>query len=123
MNLKMKLESSQNNRWMFVGVIKGNVTPVVSSAYLCEWSGSYGWVLGCDGGRVWQNGSVTIDQTLMNVSKQGDTVKLVLDCETGKLSLHLPTGQKFNIDIPKAETWRLNVTLYSSNDTIRILQD
>ena len=55
-NLKMKLESFQNNRWMFVGVIKGNVTPFVSNPYSCEWFGSYGWVLGCDGGRVWKNG-------------------------------------------------------------------
>ena len=121
--LKLMLESLQNNEWMFVGVIKGNFTPVVSDRFSCKWPGSYGWVLGCDGGRVWQNDSVTIDETLRNVSKQGDTVKLVLGCEAGKLSLHLPTGQKFNIDIPKAETWRLNVTLYSSNDKIRILQD
>ena len=140
-NLKLKLESLQNNNWMFVGVIERNVAnlscqninnltnPISGRKALtspnasCEWSGSYGWVLGCNGGRVWQNSSVTIDQTLMNVSKQGDTVKLVLECEAGKLSLHLPTGKKFNIDIPKTETWRLNVTLYSSNDKIRILHD
>ena len=49
-----------------------------------------------------------MDQTLKSASKQGDMVKLVLECKAGKLSLHLPTGQIFNIDIPKAETWRLN---------------
>ena len=126
-NLKLRLESLRNiNTWMFVGVTKASVNQSlasVSDRVSCRWSGSYGWVLGSLGGSVWQNGSGTMDQTLKNVSKQGDTVKLVLECEAGKLSLHLPTGQKFNIDIPKAETWRLNVTLYSSNDKIRILQD
>ena len=125
-NLKLKLESFQNNKWSFVGVTKASVSQSlasVSNRPSYGWSGSYGWSLGCFGGRVWKNGSYTIDQTLVGVSRQGDTVKLVLECEAGKLSLHLPTGQKFNIDIPKAETWRLNVTLHYSNDKIRIVED
>ena len=92
-NLKLKLESLRNNKWMFVGVTKASDNqslPSGSNCASCEWRGSYGWVLGCDSGRVWQNGSYAIDQTLLNVSKQGDTVKLVLECEAGKLSLHLP---------------------------------
>ena len=125
-NLKLKLESFQNNYWMFVGVTKASVSQSlasVSDRVSCRWSSSYGWGIGCAGGTVWKNGSYTIDQTLQNVSKQGDTVKLVLECEAGKLSLHLPTGQKSNIDIPRAETWRLNVTLRASNDKIRILEN
>ena len=125
-NLKLKLESFQNNRWMFVGVTKASVSqslPSVSDRASCEWSGSYGWGLGSSGGSVWKNGSYTMDRTLRNLSKQSDTVKLVLDCEAGKLSLHLPTGRKFNIHIPKAETWKLSVSLHSSNDKIRILED
>ena len=125
-NLKLKLESFQNNMWMFVGVTKASVNQSmasVSNLASCLWPGSYGWNLGSSGGAVWKNGSHTVDQTLVGVSKQGDTVKLVLDCEAGKLSLHLPTGLKFNIDIPKAETWRLNVALFYSNDKIRILED
>ena len=125
-NLKLRLESLRNNEWMFVGVTKASVNQSlasVSDRVSCWWSGSYGWVLGSLGGSVWQNGSGTMDQTLKNVSKQGDTVKLVLECQAGKLSLHLPTGQKFNIDIPKAETWRLNVDLCYPGDRIRILKD
>ena len=75
------------------------------------------------GSRFLGSGLYTMDLTLRNVSKQGDTVKLILECEAGKLSLHLPTGQKFNIDIPKAETWRLNVNLFCPGDRIRILKD
>ena len=125
-NLKLKLESFQDNQWMFVGVTKASVNQSlapVSDRVSCKWPGSYGWSLGSSGGSVWKNRTCTTDQTLMNVLKQGDTVKLVLQCEAGKLSLDLPTGQKFNIDMPKAETWRMNVTLYSSNDKIRILED
>ena len=125
-NLKLKLESLQNNNYMFVGVIKANDNQSlasVSDSASCKWSGSYGWSLGSSGGTVWENGSYTVNRMLMSVSKQDDTVKLVLECEAGKLSLHLPTGQKFNIDIPKAETWRLNVNMIYPGDKIRILKD
>ena len=125
-NLKLKLESFQNNYWMFVGVTKASSNQSlasVSNRASCKWPGSYGWNLGSSGGWVWENGTCTIDQTLQNVSKQGDAVKLVLECEAGQLSLHLPTGRKFNIDIPKAETWRLNVTLLRPGNKIRILKD
>ena len=125
-NLKLRLESLRNNEWMFVGVTKASVNQSlasVSNRVSCRWSGSYGWVLGSLGGSVWEKGSCTMDQTLKNVSKQGDTVKLVLECQAGKLSLHLATGQKFNIDIPKAETWRLNVTLVKPGDKIRIQEN
>ena len=125
-NLKLQLESLQNNHWIFVGVTKASVNQslaLLSDLVSCKWSGSYGWDLGSSGGAVWKNGSYTIDQTLKNVSKQGDTVKLVLEFDARKLSLHLPTGKKFNIDIPKAETWRLNVTLFHPGDRIRIVQD
>ena len=108
---------------MFVGVTKASVNPSLASVLSRASSGIYGWNLGSSGGWVWKNGSHTVDQTLKGVSKQGDTVKLVLDCEAGKLSLHLPSGEKFNFDISKEETWRLNVILCFSNDKIRILQD
>ena len=122
-NLKLKIESFQNNMWMFVGATKGNVIPVLSDCIKRKWSGTYGWVLGLNGGPVCKDGSFKVDQALKNVSKQGDTVKLVLECEAGKLSLYLPTGQKFNIDIPNAETWRLNVSLLNPGDRARILKD
>ena len=125
-NLKLKLESFQNNYWMFVGVTKASSNQSlasVSNRASFNWSGSYGWNLGFAGGWVWENGTCTIGRTLKNVSKQGDTVKLVLECEAGKLSLHLPTGRKFNIDIPKAKTWRLNVALLNPGDRIRILKN
>jgi hypothetical protein len=121
-NLKLKLESLKDNKWMFVGVMKGDVIPVSpTNNASCRWSGSYGWVLGSGGGRVWQNGSYTTDFTLKQLSKQGDTVELVLDCDAGKLSLHLPTCHQFQIEIPKSKTWRLNVTLFYENDKIRIV--
>ena len=122
-NLKLKLESFKDNRWTFVGVAQENIALRASNSCSCNWPGSYGWVLGREGGQVWKNALCAKDDTLRNVSKQGDTVKLVLDCETGKLSLHSPTGQKFHMDIPKGQTWRLNVDLFYPNDKIRILED
>ena len=120
--LKLKIESLQNNYliWMLVGMVKGDVVQPSFDAY--ELPGSYyGWALGSSG-QVWTNGSPTTDNTLRNLTKQGDTVKLVLDCIAAKLSLHLPTGQQFHIDLPKAQTWKLHVNLYGGNDKIRIME-
>ena len=124
--LNLKLEFFWRHRWMFVGVTKANENQSqasVSHHASCNWSGSYGWNLGSVGGWVWENGTCTIDHVSGNFSKRGDTVKLALECEAGKLSLHLPTGQKFDIDLPRAQTWRLNVTLLNRGDRIRILED
>ncbi len=116
---KLKIESFQNNDWMLVGMVKGDVVPQNDGSH--GWPDSYGWALG-DSGQVWTNGSLTNDNTLKNLTKQGDTVELVLDCDAAKLSLHLPTGQQFHIDLPKAQTWKLNVNLYGANDKIRIME-
>ena len=118
--LKMKLESFGDNYWMLVGIAKADVVPPNNDSY--AWPGSYGWSLGRDG-EVWKDGSPTIDNALKNVTKQGDTVELVLDCDAAKLSLHLPTGQQFHIEIPKSQTWRLNVNLICENDKIRIMNE
>ena len=123
-NLKLKLESLKNDKWMFVGMVKDDaVTSVPKDNFSCRWPGSYGWVLGSEGGRVWENGTETTDNTLIGLTKQGDTVKLVLDCKAGRLSLHSPTDQEFHIEIPKSNGWRLNVAFYYPNDKIRIKTD
>jgi hypothetical protein len=74
-------------------------------------------------GQIWKDGSYINDSALKNLTKQGDTVELVLDCDAAKLSLHLPTGQQFHIEIPRSQTWRLNVYLYGANDKVRIIND
>jgi hypothetical protein len=117
---KMKLESFENNNWMLVGIAKADVAPPNNKSH--AWPGSYGWALGQTGG-VFKYGSCTIDNVLSNVTKQGDTVELVLDCDAAKLSLHLSTGQHFHIEIPKSQTWRLNVNLRRANDKVRIIHD
>jgi hypothetical protein len=117
---KMKLESFKNNDFMFVGIAKADVVPPDNVSH--AWPGSYGWTLG-QHGQVWKDGSHTIDNALKNVTKQGDTVELVLDCDAAKLSLHLPTGQQFHIEIPKSQTWRLNVNFYYANDRLRIINE
>jgi uncharacterized protein (DUF2249 family) len=103
----MKLESFKDNYWMFVGVAKADVVPPNNESR--QWPGSYGWGFG-QYGQVWKVESCTIDNALNNLTKQGDTVELVLDCDAAKLSLHLSTGQQFHIAIPKSQTWRLNVS-------------
>ena len=70
---------------------------------------------------MWEDGFWTADNTLKGLSKQGDTVELVLDCDAGKLTLRLSTGQKFHIEIPKSKTWKLNVDLFYRNHEIRKL--
>ena len=119
-HLKMKLESFKDNYFMLVGIAKADVVPPNDDSR--QWPGSYGWGFGqC--GEVWKEGSCTNDNALKNVTKQGDTVELVLDCDAAKLSLHLPTGQQFHIEIRKSQTWRLNVNLYGANDRLRIMNE
>jgi hypothetical protein len=119
-HFRLKLESFKNNEWMLVGIVKADIVPPDNYSY--RWSGSYGWALG-QSGRVWKDGSGTTDNALKHLTKQGDTVELVLDCDAAKLSLHLPTGQQFHIEIPKSQTWRLNVTLFYPNDRLRIINE
>ena len=120
-HVKLKLESFRDKGWLFVGMVKEDaVQQNDSNSY--QWPGSYGWALG-GYGQVWKTGSQAIDNSLKNLSKQGETVELVLDCNAAKLSLHLPTGHQFHIDVPKSQTWRLNVNMLYSNNKIRIIND
>mgnify|MGYP002804276353 FL=1 len=121
-NLNLKLETFKYNRWMFVGIVKDDAMTCLSeNSSSCECPGSYGWTLGSDSGRTWKDGIWTENPTLTSLCKQGDTVRLILDCEVGKLSLYLSTGHEFNIEIPKSQSWRLKVILCDRNDKIRIV--
>ena len=118
---KLKLESFQNNNWIMVAISKADVVPQTDGSVY--WPGCNGWSLGSYSNvGVYKNGSFTTNNTFRNVTKQGDTVELVLDCHAGKLTLHLPTGQQFRIKIPKSRSWRLYVNLHGANDKIRIVE-
>ena len=117
---KLKLESFKDNYWIMVAISKADVVPQSDSSVF--WPGCNGWAFGIANPGVYKNGSFTTNNTFRNVTKQGDTVELVLDCDAGKLSLHLPTGQQSHIEIPKSQSWRLYVNLYSANDKIRIVE-
>ena len=117
---KLKLESFQNNHWIMVGIVKADVVPKGPNSY--EWTGTYGWSLG-NNAQLYENGVQTgIFRSWKKLSKQGDTVELILDCDGDKLSLHLPTGQQYHIVIPKSQSWRLHVNLWGANDKIRIVE-
>ena len=125
--LKLKLESFQENDWIFVGVLRGDVKPPeVDYIYSHKWNGSYGWAFGRKYGTVWKSGSGKEKDALRKIAKEGDTVELVLNCLASKpkVSLHFPTsGKEFYIEIPKSQSWRLNVNLHGSNDKIRIMNE
>ena len=117
---KLKLESFQNNHWIMVGIVEADVVP--KGPYSYTWRGTYGWSLGKDG-QLFEDASYKgTGHPWTKLSKQGDTVELVLDCDGGKLSLHLPTDQQYHIVIPKFQSWRLLVGLYSANNKIRIVE-
>ena len=126
-HIKLKLESLNNTSYyMFAGVVRGDTNVAIQKSCSCEWPGSYGWQLGVGNtvsAGVRKDGSLTRDTTLKNRTKAGDTIELVLDCDAGKLSLHLAAGQQFHINIPKSKTWRLNVYFYGANDKIRIVNE
>ena len=117
---KLKLESFQDNYWIMVGIVKADVIPKDKYSYNCV--DSKGWVLGRNSEQgMWENGSLKkYDSLVNNKTKQGDTVELVLDCDAAKFSLHLPTGQQFQIDTPKSQAWRLHVNMACANNKIRI---
>ena len=118
---KLKLESFRYNSWILVGIVKADVRPNGNLSHV--WIESKGWILGSNGHQgMYENGSLKIYDSLVNQTKQGDTVELVLDCNAGKLSLLLPTGQEFQIDITKPQAWRLHVNMYGANDKIRIVE-
>ena len=117
---KLKLESFQNNHWILVGIVKADVVPKGQRSY--NWAGAYGWSLG-NTGQLFEDGVQTGSRrSWKKLSKQGDTVELVLDCDGDKLSLHLPSGQRYHIVIPKSQSWRLHVNLWGANDKIRIVE-
>ena len=117
---ELKLESFQNNFWILVGIVKADVVPKGPLSY--SWPGTYGWSLG-NNAQLYEDGVQTgSGLSWKKLSKQGDTVELVLDCDGGKLSLHLPTGQRYHIVIPKSQSWRLHVNLFGANDKIRIVE-
>ncbi|CAB4025419.1 Chaperone dnaK2 [Paramuricea clavata] len=118
-HFKLKLESFQNNNWIMVAILKADVVPQSVGSY--SLSGCNGWYLGTAIPGVIENGSHTTNN-MFNATKQGDTVELVLDCDGGKLSIHLPTGQQSHIEIPKSQSWRLHVSLLYANDKIRIAE-
>ena len=119
-SFKLKLESFQNNHWIMVGIVKADVVP--KSPYSYNWPGAYGWSLG-NSGHLYEDGVYKgSGHPWKKLSKQGDTIELILDCDGGKLSLHLPTGQQYHIVIPKSQSWRLHVNLYGANDKIRIVK-
>ena len=119
-SFKLKLESFLNNHWIFVGIVKNGVV-LKDRRRSHSWTGAYGWILG-DYGMVAQSGLLGVHGNLKQLSKQGDTVELVLDCDGGRLSLHLPTGHQFRIGIPESKSWRLHVNLAQSKDKIRIVE-
>ena len=102
-----------------VAILKADVVP--KNRYSYRWPGAYGWSLG-DNAQLYEDGVHKGSGSWKKLSKQGDTVELVLDCDGGKLSLHLPTGQQYHIVIPKSQSWRLHVNLWGAYDKIRIVE-
>ena len=133
MNLKLQFQSFSG---LFVGITEGDVKLLSQNMKAVstrnrnisyEWPGSYGWVFNDRKSFQWQvckDGTCTIN----NCDRYHEnhcfprpyTLKLILKCKTGNMSLHLPTGHEFHMDIPKARMWRLNVTLCFFNQRISI---
>ena len=124
--IKLSLESLGDTVSMFFGIVRGDIFALQINTNLFQWPGSYGWGFGKNGpGTVWEDGEYTMTNisTTKTLMKTGDTITLVLDCDAGKLSLHLAAGPQFHIDIPKFKTWKLNVYFAGPNHKIRIINE
>ncbi|XP_028412328.1 uncharacterized protein LOC114535147 [Dendronephthya gigantea] len=120
--IKLQLELINNDYWVFIGIVEGDVVPQDDDAY--EWRSSYGWGLGSSPGRgVFKEGSYTKDNTLSALTKQDvNELKLVVDCNAAKLLLISRNGHKFHVDIPENKTWRLYINMVGSLHKIRLIQ-
>ena len=120
---KLNLESFNGNNWILIGILGAEfVSQSRKEASFC-WPSCNGWGLGKNSfAGVFKSGSRSNENNLQNLTKQGDTVEVVLNCDAGKLSLHLPTGHQFHMNIPKSQTWRLHVDIHGANDRIRIVE-
>ena len=125
-HIKLRIESLGDTVSMFFGIVTGDIAQQRNTNSF-QWPGSYGWAFGKNGpGTVWENGKHTSinTSTTKTLIKTGCTITLVLDCDAGKLSLHLAAGPQFHIDIPKfIKTWKLNVYFAGPNDKIRIINE
>ena len=119
---KLKLDGFPHNEWIVVGIVKADFITARNN-YSHLWIDLKGWSLGNNGNQgIYENGCLQKYDSLVNQTKQGDTVELVLDCDAAKFSLRLPTGRLFQIDIPKSQAWRLHVNMHGVNDKIRIVE-
>ena len=63
----------------------------------------------------------TEETALQYLTEKGDTVELTWDCNAARLSLHLTNYCQFHINIPKSNSWLLNIGLNYGKDKIRII--
>jgi hypothetical protein len=84
--------------------------------------GSYGWLLNVGDeiiGSAWNNGKKIYN--LIADVKKGDTVEVLLNSVTAKLSLVLSPVREFHMFLPNSEGWRLHINLFHHNDIIQIM--
>lgn len=115
---KLKLEAIQKQ--MFIGVLKSDTDPFDNKSY--DMQGSYGWLIKVGGdiiGNAWNNGK-EIYNLIADVNK-GDTVEVILNSVTAKLSLVVSPVRDVHMFLPSARGWRLHINLFHQNDKIEIL--
>ena len=96
---KLKLESFQDNSWIMADIVKADVIPKDNLSFCCV--DSKGWVLGKDGNQgLWQNGSFKKYDSLVNQTKQGDKVELVLDCDAESFHFIYQLANNFKLIYP-----------------------
>lgn len=115
---KLKVEAIQEQ--MFLGVLRSNTDPFDNRSY--DMQGSYGWLIkvGDDViGNAWNNGK-KIYNIIADVNN-GDTVEVIMNSVTAKLSLFVPPVRDYHMFLPKAPGWRLHINLFHYNDKIKIV--
>jgi hypothetical protein len=115
---QLRLESIQSQ--MFIGVMKADTEPFDNKSY--DMQGSYGWLLKVGKnniGGAWNNGREIY--SLIADVKRGDTVEILLNSVTAKISLAVSPVREFHMFLPNSEGWRLHINLFQKNDMIQIL--
>ena len=116
---QLRLKSIQSE--MFIGVVKADTEPYDNRSY--DMQGSYGWLVKVgynDIGSAWNNGNKIY--SLIADIKTGDTVELLLNSVSEKISLTVSPVREFHMFLPNCEAgWRLHINLFQKHDLIQIL--
>ena len=114
----LKIESIKTQ--MFIGVLNADTEPYDNRSY--DMQGSYGWLLMVGESAIGSafNDGKKIYNLIADI-KQGDTVEVLLNSVSTRLSLVVSPVREYHMFLPNENGWRLHINLFNKDDEIQIV--